>query len=541
MEGRAHYRSFASRGNLLLITARGHFSCPVNLSDPFYRFSNKFPSLDTLFNSLKGTLTMPKELANFKYAPTKSLPSRPGPVQCVRNCTRCILNSSYDEDADVENLIAIKSYDDLVQRKSLWISKYQTIQYHLGQVDVLKQSLRIIKPDLVIYAVAATRFNDLDYFRTVLNHEKMPRARVWSGNFELDSKINHIIVPIRLISCFTKVIAGDGLIEANEFRAFLDPLVNKIDSSRSSVTKAIVPVTISKDHDLARLFGMGSICVQIMQPYPMNDYLNNAGTLDKTSHLVQHIYHDLSRYSARLPTHVVALLLVYLDRPHGVSREDLIDYMDWFRRSSMEFDLHMAFTGESIKAIEFALLVLEDYVQYDATEFVYRPRNIEALTYYASGMISNFAYFGLISKTILVLHNRNEDNTPLARFSAEKQIKVMKDDLLELAQDMAEKLDSLLPCRRPCVDISTALVASFNSMMTFGKYFSIREAYARPNKGLGWLGDYDSDEEYFLSKRDDPAFKPWVLLTRRPYRLDRLNLLMNTIEAYLELIVRESQ
>lgn len=485
---------------------------------------------------------MPKELATFKYAPSKTIPTRQGPVQCIRNCTNCILNQNYDEDAEVENVIAIRSYDDLVQRQSIWISQYQTVQYHLGQVDVLKQTLKTIGPTLTIYVVATNRLKDIEILKKVLSREKLPSARLQVGStldpvrLRSDSTPSHIIVPIKLISCVTSVELEDGLLEVKDLRDLLASIVGELQAPGSELKIAIVPVAISKDHDKSTLFGVGSICVQIMQPYPIQEYLQNARTHNKTNHLVQHLYHDLSLYSPRLPSQMVALLLVYLERPCGVSREDLVDYMEWFKKSSMEFDLHLAFTGETDQAIDFALLILEDYVQYDPDELVYRAKNIDALTYYASAMIPNLAYYGLISRAMLILYNRDDSNAPLVRFSPGVPVKVMRDDLLELGQDIAARLDNLLPCRRPCVDIRTSLVASFNSMMTFGKYFRIQEAHARQSKGLGWLGDYDSDEEYFLSKRDDPAFKAWVILTQRPYRLDRLNLFVNVVEAYLEWI-----
>lgn len=489
---------------------------------------------------------MPKELAVFKFAPSRTSLVRSGPVQCIRNCPNCILNQIFDDDADAENVIAIKSYDDLVSRKSLWSPKYQTIQYHLGQIDVLKHSLRTIEPKLVIYVIAATRLKDIVYFKQVISHEKLPKASIHSGpdldlnKFLLEPRTSQIIVPIRIISCYTNIESEPGLLGVDGLRNLLAPLTGVTDSARIGLQTVIVPVMISKDHDRAGLIGLGSVCIQIMQPYPLDEYLRNARAEDKTVHLVQHLYHDLSVYGSSLPCQVVALLLVYLDRPLGVSRDDLVDYMLWLKRSSMELSIHMSFTGQVEQIIDFALMVLKDFVHYDPIELVYRPKDTDALSQYASALIPNLAYYGIISKSILLLHNENETTSQQVRFTPECPIKVMKDDLIELAEDMAKEIDSLVPCRRPCIDFGTSVQNSFNSMVTFGKFFRVQEPRAKQARS-GWLGDYDSDEEYFLSKRNDPAFKPWVILTQRPYRLDRLNLFMNVVEAYLEWIACQQE
>ena len=469
----------------------------------------------------------------FKTQPTHTLPLRPGPVQCVRNCTNCIIKHDYPIDTDTENIIAIKSYENLVIRKSLWFSKYQSIQYHPGQIELLKRTIWSERSQLNIYVVAATRLEDLKFLKMVMSHERVPRMHLIDS--ESASKLDfielrkHVLVPIKMKSCTVRNGSQENLLEVRGLRDFLEPIVGKV-MNNSDYQVNIVPVVISKDHDKPVFFGIGSVCIQVLEPYSLREYVNNLRTSHVTGHLVQHLYYDLARNVARLPCHIVAFLLLYLDRSDGVAHKDLVEYLEWFKKAA-ELNMQTAFTGDHDDIIKFALMVLKDYVHIDSKSLIYRTVNIDALTDYANSITPNIVYYGIISRAILMLHNRDEKNTLMIKFSPNVRVRVMRDDVLELAESMAESMDNFIPCRRPCSTVNSCILDVFSQMRTFGHYFKVDEPRVCPR--TGFAGDYDSDEDYFLSKRDDPAFKSWITLTQRAHRLDRLNLFVNAIESYL--------
>lgn len=463
---------------------------------------------------------MVKNLAFFKNGPSKSVPHRIGPIQCVRTCTSCIVKPIQDDDLELEDIISVMSYDNLVHRESLWFSKYQTIQYHLGQVDLARRTLDALKPSLVVYVVAATEHSDLKYFENLASKKGLPNGRQ-----------SHLIFPIRMIGCPANADSSQFL-DIRQLRDEFEPLVlgSKQSASRQI---AIVPVVITKDRAESFTLDIGSLCIQILEPFSLNDYISNLEAKYTTGHLVLHLYHDLATCGARLPSQLVAFLLMYLDRPSGVTREDLVENMNWLRKSAMDLKLHIAFTGDSSDAVDFALMVLHDFIQITASDKTIIVVDLKALVQYANPIVTNIAYYGIISRAILMLHNRDDKNVMRNNLGPGQVIKVMKDDLIELSQDLAESIDTELPSRPPCKDVQTCITDAFSNMQTCGHYFRIQEARIRQNAGRVWSGDYDSDEEYFLSRRNDPSFKPWVIMTQRPYRLDRLNLFMNAIEPYL--------
>ena len=538
MYARGHYYFPPTTG----ARAYQHFVLLLIISLPLLSridFCNLLYISSYIFHDIK--TRMVKELAFFKIGPSKTAPCRPGPIQCVRNCSTCIIEPLLEDDPEVEDILSVKSYDDLIYRQSLRFAPYQKIQYHLGQIDLLKRSLDKIKPRLVLYVVAVSRLEDSNYLNQVLDRERLPPRTILTINptESINSDGGHFIVPISMRNC---PIEGGAVrrevFKVREVRDLIEPLVAELEDNRKTEEQdlrvVVVPVAISKDHDKSGgILGIGSLCIQVIEPYSLREYIRLLKTEHKTGHLVQHLYYDLALNGARLPSHIVAFLLLNLDRPFGVSHEDLIEFMDWMRKSSMEFNLHMAFTGDSDRAVEFALIVLNDYIKVDKVNKIYRAVNIAALIDYANCILPNIVYYGIICRAALMLNNRDAKNTVQVKYSPDFVIKVMKDDLLQLSQDLAESIDTSLPCRRPCADVQTCIVEVFERMQTFGHYFRIHEARIRQSAGRAWAGDYDSDDEYFWSRRDDPAFKPWVIMTQRPYRLDRLNLLMNAVEPYL--------
>lgn len=477
---------------------------------------------------------MTSSLAFFKVRPTHSAPFRPGPLQCIRNCTNCIIKKQSDEDdMNFEELIRMKCYEDLVYRNSLWFSPHQTIQYHQGQVDLLKKTLHQCPSKFNIYVVALGNLKDLHYFNTVLKYNGIPDPvliEMQSHSVDFVKKKQQVIIPILFKSCSSSENSERNLLTVRSFRDYLDPIVVEASNDRT-FDPNVVPVIVTKEHDNRTLFGIGSLCVQILEPYSVQDYIGRLWTMFLTGHLVQHLYYDIARHAALMPSHLVAFLILYLDRDDGVSRQDLLDYMNYLKKASMELNLQIAFTGDIQDAIELGLMILKDFIHYDSERCLYWPTKVEHLMDYASVIIPNIAYYGIIGRAILMLHNQDESNEFQIKMNPEITMRVMKDDLLELSQNLAESIDHQIPCRRPCNTVETAINSAFSQMETFCRFFKIEEPKIKQKTRIAWC-DYDSDDEYFHSKRDHPAFKSWVVVTQRANRLDRLNLFINAIVPY---------
>lgn len=485
------------------------------------------------------------KVAFYKARPSCSIKHRPGPVQCVRNCTNCILNREENEDLDVENILLLTSYDNLVQRKRLWFSKYHSIQYHVGQIAILKDSLnkKSDKQRLTLYVVAATRFADLDYLNMVLDYEQLPALNLFqeapSNSWESLRLKKNLAIMFEIKSCPVDEkfsIEDKQILHVMGVRDFLQPIVQSFAEDSIDSDVSLVPVVITKDHDKRFSLRDGSVCVQILEPYSLQDYLANIRTKYATGHLVQHLYYDLSRNAARMPAHIVAFLVLYLNRDEGVTIDDLIDLLDWFKRSSMDLGLQFAFTGETRDVIEYALLTLKDLIHYNQDNGVYIPINLAGLVEYANLVVPNIAYQGIIARAILTLHNKDEKNKLLTNLCPTNEpIRVEKEELEMLSCDMAERIDHLLPCRKPCVTVEMLIEETIHQMGTFYHYFKVEEPKVKQPRGPSWLHEFDTpyDENYYASRQDDPAFKSWVVLTQRPYRLDRLNLFLNAINSIL--------
>jgi len=478
-----------------------------------------------------------KKVALFKASVTSSMPIRPGAVQCVRNCSWCILKRDHsDQGKESEDMICIKSFDNLNLRKSLWFSKYQSFQYHAGQIDVLKMALQDSSPH--IYTIFSLNPRDIDYLNQVLLHNQIQTTSRMSGSIlgrieDCSLKVNSkpIAILIRPQSCS----GGDTFHEddsdpwsspsglASIFGQIIEQML------KNSTNPCVVPVTVSRDHDRLELYGLGSICVQILEPYSLRDYIKDKDETTVARHLVQHLYYDTSRNVAILPTHLIAYLLLYLERENGPEFEDLVYYIDYFRKSSIETGIQLAFTGSSIYVAKYALALLKDFILIENDKF-YRPRDYDKLVEYACFVTPITAYYGLISRSLLMATNGalNEANTVI---SSRIIMKISKEEVMATAQLLAERLELSILCRRPCNTIEAAIEDTFNQMQMFGKYFRIEEPAVNKNKSSGWIAELDFDDD--LARPESRGLKTWITLCDRANRLDRLNLFMNSVVAHL--------
>lgn len=438
---------------------------------------------------------------------------------------------------DEENIIAIKSFDNLVTRKSIWFPKYDRILYHPGQLDILESRLKHDGNIPHLYVVASQDLDDIEIllsvFKSYFGQRKSLILKPHNVGLEIIES-HRYIVPLKYISC---TVANKDTSELGFFdKASLEQLL-RYQMANKQARFELVPIVITKDlasKNRMSIMKQANLCIQILEPYLVSEYVSHIHFQDPSAHLTQHMEHDLNLASPILPSHLVAFLLLHLDRGnHGISHEDLIDYLDWLRSVAMEFDLHFVFWGDSDCIIQSAIGNLCDHILIDKKNRIYRAIDQDALMNHAAVMAPNFACYGVISRAILKLYNRDPKNSFCLSFDPDIRMRVMKDDLIELSNSLAQTIEQHIPIRKPCKTIETHVLDVFNKMLSFGRYFKIEEPLARRHTKVAWAGDYDSDEEYYLTKQNDPAFKAWVVLTQRPYRLDRLSLFMNSIDIYL--------
>lgn len=457
-------------------------------------------------------------LAFYKAKATKTLPLRPGPIQCIRNCANCVSRSD-KISSDREEIISSISYDDLITRKSLKFQSYQTIQYHPGQIDILKASLS--SSSATIYVVGLTNSHDINYLQMLLSHVGLPNLT------KLDRYSHEVIknsyITIRFKTCSDVIGESQPLLSPVELRDYLTPFFDQ--------NFTAVPVIITKDHSKVTILGTGSLCIQVLEPYNTSVYKPNIEISNISTHFVQHLYYDMSINAGVLPTHLVAFILLYSDCDYPINKKRLIDYFDWFRTSAIDTSMKICCTGETEDIVSFGLSVLNDYI--DCREHTYRVRNTSALLSYARLIIPFIAYQAIVSRAILEEHNCKEKGEIMTSFRPSIRIKVLKDKVVETSERLAEVLETRLPIRRPCMTITSCITATMEKMLSFGRYIKIEEPTMRPRYKCAWAGDSDDDDDYWLRNRSNPALMSWIILTQRDYRLDRLNLMMNSLDLFL--------
>lgn len=487
-----------------------------------------------------------KRIAFFKHRTVNSQPLRPGAIQINRNCSRCITKQDYKTDKDFDSLITTKSFDNLVSREGTKFSQYQSIQYHTGQTEVLKCSLNGTIP--TVYIVGVTDHKDLGFLDRVLKHVSLDPTKAISASmsahdlvdFLKDSevKINiSLAVPIQVRSCasashlFTKI--GEPCFKVLAIRDLMSPLVDLVVKD-ASFDLNIVNVSITKEHDDVQFYGLGSICIEISEAFSLQTYISRLQIEDKSTHLVQHICFDVSRISAVFAPHLVAFIILYAERDNGIKIEDIITTIDWFRKSSIDTDLQIGFTGHSHYAVEFALIILKDYIQFDRKSSVFRAKNPEKLQEYANLVIPRVAFLGIISKAVLMEFRKYSGDQTIVSLTSQYRIRVMKENVMDFCIRFVGNIERFFPCRRPCTTVEHALSDALTQMETFGKYLKVEEPQTYPSKMRYWAGDDDDDDDdYYYRNRNNPSLKTWLVLTQRQYRLDRLNMFINSIDDFI--------
>lgn len=473
-----------------------------------------------------------EKIAFFKLRPSRQLLKRPGAIQCIRNCSRCLAGVETIKGELDEETLSLLAYDNLLLRNRKWFSSYQAILYHLGQIKLLKTTLKRNTSAKTIFIVSTIKSNDINLLNEILSSQNLPTVhKVEDKNLiEAIGKKEFIAVPVKFRSCpdgksFSNADKGGDCYEFIDLKYILQPLVKLIEEKKG-LSFNIVPVVITKDHENFSVPGFGSICVQILEPYSLDNYLKQTLNIEPTEHFALHLYHDISRGAAIMPSHIVAFLILYLNREDGVTFEDLVEYMEFFRKISLEIDMQLAFTGSSVHAVEFGLEILKKFIR--EHKRIYLAIDYPALMDYAYLVTPLVAYQGIISRAILLEYNEN--NMLNSKTVLTSGMRAMRDKVLETCQFIANSIEEVIPCRRPCSTRELQTREVFTYMSTSRRYFRIEEPKLKPRRACAWAGESDDDEEYFLSNQNNPAFQTWIVISEKPQRVDRLNLFMNAIE-----------
>lgn len=513
-------------------------------------FSSDFASdkiaLSTIKSALLKTSDMAfveKRIAFFKHRAVNSQPMRPGPIQIKTSCSKCITKQIYDVTEDSDTLIKLRGFDNLILRRSMKFSQYQSVQYHLGQIESLKRSL---KPTHTIYVVAVTDLKDLNFLNMIFKEVSLPVARCINRS-ELGNVCDNLVpiaekqsfetiaLPIHIKTCSTdrsSNLIEEPYFDALSIKALLDNYVH-IALKEENFDLNIVSVSISKEHDKLKLHGLGSLCVQISEAFSLQSYISRL-TENRSTHLVLHLYFDAMRMSTIFAPHLVAFIMLYLERGDGLKLGDLIAQIDWFRKTSADTGMLIGFTGDSKSAVEFASIILRDYIHFDSKLSEFRVKVPGALSDYANLVTPTIALCGIISRAILDEFNKNLKDEILLTLTPQCKVRVMRENVLNAAIIYTQALEEYFPCRKPCDTVSQALEDTLTQMVQYGRYIKVEEPQAFTKKQHAWLQDYDSDDDdYYYRNQNNPALQTWLVLTQREYRLDRLNMFINAVDGYM--------
>lgn len=486
------------------------------------------------------------------------MPIRPGPLQCIRNCPSCTSRVQDDDSSarapegepkqnkvDFDEAMAnLKGYANLMIDKKQFLCPFRTVQYHLGQLDLLKWRLATRKaPCPVIYVVGLTEINDLEYLKLILAKEKVepfPSLVETRHNCCFISGDSAMIWPRSLRSCPPSPDSDVGEILSDD--EILDSLEIFVDTrTRHQVADPgkdiiLVPVVISKDHSERYPYGVGSLCVQIHEPYSLANLLRAIGQLPKPAeHILKHLHHDMSLNYPLLPSHIVAFLLMSCDGEICVA--DLIDHYEWLEKNRLALNLHFAFTGDSESVVNFGLYVLEKYIkQRDNNTF--GVVNYDAMIDYMQRLFPNIAPLSIMAQSILgANYAASEEDDMWSRFEPDHKIVVRKDKTMELFNEIAEEHDESIPFRRPCVKMEDFADRTLDNITTHFRYLKVDSAmrFKRDNSKMRWGFDIEEDDYYREAQIDNPIFQDWINVTQSASRLKQLNICVNSMDQILDL------
>lgn len=458
-------------------------------------------------------------IAFYKTESNKTIPLRHGPLQYIRSCANCVMDSDTLPCA-VQEIINLKSYDNLLLKTRSRLESYQTIQFHPAQVDILMTSIKA--NNHAIYVVGVTDVNDIRYLKMLFEYLN------WQMPKDIPMDYNRSVPVTFLTVCFKSCSSP---VESKKELLSPTGLLNTIQPAFEDGNLTLIPITITKDHNQTKTRGLGSVCIQILEPYHQSSYALRIEPELRLIHLVKHVFHDMAVHAGILPSHLVAFLLLYTSTEDFISRETLVENLNWFRSTSTDNDMKLCFTGSTQDVVDFGLLVLKDHVIRRNSTFM--PRDVISLEEYANLITPIMAYQAIVARCILYQYN-NQVSFPkfTTNFALGTRVKVLKDEVVDASIKLANRLEKKLPIRKPCLDVETCVLNTIQKMQTFGHFFRVEEPTMKPRYKCGWAGDSEDDDDYWLNNRDNPKMKAWIVLTERDYRIKRLNLLLNSIERY---------
>lgn len=434
-----------------------------------------------------------------------------------------------------------QAYDNLCDRlKDGLTYRYDSAQYHQGQLDQYKASLDKEPTKPTIFIVSCHLVSDLALLNWVLHfaqiespvlHIKGYRSR-WPLVPALEKK-GSVAIPVRINDCcvedeFYHDRKDQICWELDEVPRILRQITDymKIDAESDF---RIVSVVISKDHQRTDLSSTGAICLHMMQPFYMRQFVKSYPEPLEVS-ITRHFAYDTSKNAPILGPSLVAFILLNLDR-----RDDLIkvteiqEILQWFVSSSTSHSMHLSFNGDVNHVVSYSLIVLGDYISYDKEAQTVRPTKPDMLKMQADVVVPKMVRLGILSRAILMSHNSVSEHHLSA---LEPGIRAPKERVISIARKIVELMEKKIPIRPPCESIDDVVYGTFNMMCEYFGYIAVDDPKAMRSSRPAWQGNCDSDSDYEMDLSDHPLMKSWVRMTQRVYRLERLNMCINAIEDY---------
>lgn len=489
--------------------------------------------------------TRTKLLNIIKNKNQSAIPARRVILHESNACPKCVSWSPEAQASQEESIMEFQAYDDLCIRPQLkpGAYKYQTAQYHPGQIDSLKLSVRM-RPDVpTVILVNAHLNHDLTLMDQVMQSRGLPKTYWYIRAHKTNKNLSHAIkqhgmvaIPVKIFDCcvedeFWYDRKDDDCWELKELPQLFKETMEALRIDKNSDLR-IVQAVINKDHDVVYNWSVGTICLQMMQPFYMTQFNpqvpNNLPQPVEVA-LALHFAADTASNSPILAPSVMAFILCYMDKVGPINFLELEDVFQWFCKSAISNNVQLAFSGKSEFIREYCFLILEEYIKVDRSNQQVSPIKMDLLKYQAEVVVPKMARIGIIAYAILLAYNTR---TAIHESKLKANMRVSKKKVLNHARKALTLLQTRMPFKKPCEDDDEYLFSSFNTMGQFYGYFSVTDPISLRKDKSGYLGDYDSDSDYPLDLDEDPMYEPWIRLTPRQYRIDRLNLCLNAIHEY---------
>lgn len=476
-----------------------------------------------------------------------NIPAKPANLYITEPCKTCV-PSRCEEDWNKENeatpLGSLVGFNNHYKRETAatiqGLCKYQSVQYHPGQLERLKKSIESRPHVPTLLLVNASLAHDLYFLDDLMLSNNLKKSFPYMKHHRSNKNLNYslqqyksVSVPIKIFNCcvedeFYYDRKEDECWELNEIPTLLRYVTHNMDNDNTYDVR-IVQVSINKDHDCSSLWGIGTICLHLIQPFYFREFHLKNANLPPHLALVHHFATDTSACSPVLAPSIMAFILCYMDHVGSITFEELDSLFLWFMRSAIANNVHLAFTGKMEYIREYCFLVLGDLIRVDDERCLVLPIKYDKLKDQAEIVVPKMARMGLIAYAML---KANNSNSAIQQRKLKPGMKISKKKVLQQARKILEFLENRMLFRKPCEQIDDYIYSSFNTLGELYGYFSLTDPAALRKDRNDFLGCQDYDSDYPSDVDDNPMYDPWISLSPRGYRCDRLNLCLNAIHEY---------